>query len=165
MNHRSFDALGFSPSYSCQPDPELPGDGAGAARSTASAAMAASPQNRSGPAGAPCWPPASSWPTARSGPACSRPAGSAGSTGNLARPGPDQAVAVCDGQAYLIDVTEAVERAAFAAGQAAVVEDAGDLGMGVVVEELADGGDGGGGGSAQLGGVRRDGQGEGGVLA
>jgi hypothetical protein len=27
MNHRTFDALGFSPSYSCQPDPELPGDG------------------------------------------------------------------------------------------------------------------------------------------
>jgi len=27
MNHRSFDTLGLSPSYSCQPDPELPGDG------------------------------------------------------------------------------------------------------------------------------------------
>src|ERR1700728_3218797 len=27
MNYRSFEALGFSPSYSCQPDPELPGDG------------------------------------------------------------------------------------------------------------------------------------------
>ena len=37
---------------------------------------------------------------------------------------------------------EPVEGAAFAAGQAAVVEDAGDLGVGVVVEELVDGGDG-----------------------
>ena len=43
---------------------------------------------------------------------------------------------------------EPVEGAAFAAGQAAVVEDAGDLGVGVVVEQLVDGGDGGGGGLA-----------------
>ena len=68
---------------------------------------------------------------------------------------------------FVADVAddEPVEGAAFAAGQAAVVEDAGDLGVGVVVEELIDGGDGGGGGLAELRGVRRDGQGEGGVLA
>ena len=68
---------------------------------------------------------------------------------------------------FVADVAddEAVERAAFAAGQAAVVEDAGDLGVGVVIEELIDGGDDGGGGLAELRGVRRDGQGEGGVLA
>src|SRR5207344_1276393 len=60
---------------------------------------------------------------------------------------------------------ERVEGAAFAAGQAAVVEDAGDLGVGVVVEELVDGGDGGGGGLAELGGGWRDGQGEGAGLA
>ena len=46
-----------------------------------------------------------------------------------------------------------------------VVEDAGDLGVGVVVEELVDGGDGGGGGFAELGGGGRDGHGEGVVLA
>ena len=68
---------------------------------------------------------------------------------------------------FVADVAddEAVEGVAFAAGQAAVVEDAGDLGVGVVIEELIDGGDGGGGGFAELRGVRRDGQGEGGVLA
>src|SRR5260370_5525609 len=60
---------------------------------------------------------------------------------------------------------EPVEGAAFAAGQAADVEDAGDLGVGVVIEELVDGGDGGGGGFAELGGGGRDGQGEGVVLA
>jgi len=49
-----------------------------------------------------------------------------------------------------------VERAAFAAGQAAVVEDAGDLGVGVVIQELIDGGDGGGGCLAHLGCGRRD---------
>ena len=37
--------------------------------------------------------------------------------------------------------------------------------MGVVIEELIDGGDDGGGGLAELRGVWRDGQGEGGVLA
>src|ERR1035438_4911838 len=36
---------------------------------------------------------------------------------------------------------ERVEGAAFAAGQAALVEDGGDVGVGVVVEELVDGGD------------------------
>jgi hypothetical protein len=36
---------------------------------------------------------------------------------------------------------EPVEGAAFAAGQATVVEDGGDLGVGVAVEELVDGGD------------------------
>jgi hypothetical protein len=68
---------------------------------------------------------------------------------------------------FVADVAddEAVERAAFAAGQAAVVEDAGDLGVGVVIEELIDGGDDGGGGLAELRGVRRGGQGEGVVLA
>jgi hypothetical protein len=34
-----------------------------------------------------------------------------------------------------------VERAAFAAGEAAAVEDVGDLGVGVVVEQFVDGGD------------------------
>lgn len=40
---------------------------------------------------------------------------------------------------FVADVAddEAVEGAAFAAGQAAVVEDAGDLGVGVVVGELS----------------------------
>jgi hypothetical protein len=47
---------------------------------------------------------------------------------------------------------EPVEGASFAAGQAAVVEDDGDLGVGVVIEELVDGSDGGGGGFAELGG-------------
>jgi len=60
---------------------------------------------------------------------------------------------------------EPVEGAAFAAGQAAVVEDGGDLGVGVAVEELVDGGDGFGGGLAELGGGGRDGQGEGAGLA
>ena len=60
---------------------------------------------------------------------------------------------------------EPVEGAAFAAGQAAVVEDAGDLGVGVVVEELVDGGDGLGGGFAELGGGGRDRHGEGAGLA
>ena len=68
---------------------------------------------------------------------------------------------------FVADVAddEPVEGAAFAAGQAAVVEDAGDLGVGVAVEELVDGGDGCGGGLAELGGGGRDGQGEGAVLA
>ena len=60
---------------------------------------------------------------------------------------------------------EAVEGAAFAAGQAAGVEDAGDLGVGVVVEELVDGSDGGGGCFAQLGCGRRDWHGQGVVLS
>ena len=60
---------------------------------------------------------------------------------------------------------EPVEGAAFAAGQAAVVEDAGDLGMGVAVESLIDGGDGLGGCGAHLGGGGRDRHGEGVVLA
>jgi hypothetical protein len=60
---------------------------------------------------------------------------------------------------------EPVEGAPFAAGQATVVEDGGDLGMGVAVEELVDGGDGFGGGLAELGGCGRDGQGEGAGLA
>ena len=34
-----------------------------------------------------------------------------------------------------------VERAALAAGEAAVVEDVGDLGVGVVAEQVVDGGD------------------------
>src|ERR1035441_7802563 len=56
-------------------------------------------------------------------------------------------------------------RAALAAGQARVGEDAGGLGVGVAVQELVDGGDDDGGGLAELRGGRRDGQGEGGVLA
>src|ERR1019366_3263851 len=71
-----------------------------------------------------------------------------------------QAVVVAD-----VAHDERVEGAAFAAGQAAVVEDAGDLGVGVAVEELVDGGDGLGGRLAELGGGGRDGQGDGAGLA
>lgn len=68
---------------------------------------------------------------------------------------------------FVADVAddEPVEGAAFAAGQAAVVEDGGDLAVGVVIEELVDGGDGCSGGLAELGCGGRDGQGEGAGLA
>ena len=71
-----------------------------------------------------------------------------------------QAVVVAD-----VADDERVERAAFAAGQAAGVEDAGDLGVGVVIEELVDGGDCLGGGFAHLGCGRRDRHGQGVVLS
>jgi hypothetical protein len=57
------------------------------------------------------------------------------------------------------------ERAAFAAGEAAVVEDVGDLGVGVVVEEVVDGGDDLGWGFAEQPGWFAGGQGQGVVLA
>ena len=71
-----------------------------------------------------------------------------------------QAVVVAD-----VADDERVERAAFAAGHAAGVEDAGDLGVGVVIEELVDGGDCLGGGFAHLGCGRRDRHGQGAVLS
>ena len=54
-----------------------------------------------------------------------------------------------------------VEGLAGAAGQAALVEDAGDLGGGVLVEQLVDGGDDLGGGAALVsdGQGRREGEG------
>lgn len=105
MTHRSFDALGFSPSYSCQPDPELPGDGDWRC-----------PVHGFGRDGSIAVEPfRSRWGT----PLAARfeladgtqwaglfeAGGLGGIDGIFACPGPDQAVAVCDGQAYLIDVT------------------------------------------------------------
>jgi hypothetical protein len=60
---------------------------------------------------------------------------------------------------------EPVEWVAFAAGEAAVVEDVGDLGVGVVVEQVVDGGDDLGWGLAQQPGRFERGQGQGVVLA
>jgi hypothetical protein len=58
-----------------------------------------------------------------------------------------------------------VERAAFAAGEAAGVENVGDLGVGVMGEEFVDGGDHVGWGLAQLPAGLREGQGQAPVLA
>ena len=62
-------------------------------------------------------------------------------------------------------VQAAAERAALAAGEAAVVEDVGDLGVSVVVEQVIDGGDDLGWGLAQQPGWFEGGQGQGVVLA
>src|ERR1700722_11900618 len=105
MNHRSFEAFGFSPSYSCQPDPELPGDGnwrcpvhcfrrdgsltAEPFRSRWGTPLAARFELADGTQWAGLF----------------EAGGLGGIDGIFAGPRPDQAVAVCEGQDSLIDVT------------------------------------------------------------
>lgn len=104
MNDRTFDALGFSPSYSCQPDPELPGDGdwrcpvygfgrdgriaAGPFRSRGGPPLIARFEHADG----------AHWV------GLFEAGGLDGIDGVFACPDPDSAVVVCGGQAYLVDV-------------------------------------------------------------
>lgn len=101
---REFDALEFAPAYTCEIDPELPGDGRWgcAVHSFRCVGSAESEPSRSRP-GTPL--------IARFARAGQKlwigmfeAGGAGGIDGAFACPAPSAALAVCDGQAYLVDV-------------------------------------------------------------
>jgi len=125
MNHRTFDALGFSPSYSCQPDPELPGDGDWRC-----------PVHGFRRDGSIAEPFRSRWgtplvvrfelPDGTQWVGLFEAGGLGGIDGLFACPDPSGAIAICDGQACLIDVAAPARTTAIPLTPITLVRSAGE---------------------------------------